>query len=278
MCSTSIIYLYYLIILIPKFGLLTNPSIEIVKEIKNIHKFGFDYVEIGLEAPEGKPEIIMKKRSKIIELLDKFKSEPIGHTAPWVDLGSDYKSIRQAWISESKKQLWIAKQLGFTFVNFHGNVNGMFFGTKRKIILDNWVESLQELVTYGIKLNVGIMIENLPTSRGIHKLTEFQYIVNRVPGLYVHLDIPHAFITGGMPTILSYIKTFKNKIVHIHWHDNHGKFDEHLPLGKGLIDHKKAIEALKEINYNKTITLEVFTNKKDAKLSANNLRELWSRV
>ncbi|MFZ0513465.1 MAG: TIM barrel protein, partial [Candidatus Nitrosopolaris sp.] len=53
--------------------------------------------------------------------------------------------------------------------------------------------------------------------------------------------------------------TFGSKIIHIHWDDNHGRKDEHLPIGEGLIDHEKAVRALKDIGYDRTITLEVFT-------------------
>jgi sugar phosphate isomerase/epimerase len=79
-----------------------------------------------------------------------------------------------------------------------------------------------------------------------------------------------------MESVIDYINTFRDKIIHIHWHDNHGKRDEHLPIGEGLIDHQKAIKALKDIDYDRTITLEVFTtNSNDAKYSANQLRAMW---
>ena len=67
-----------------------------------------------------------------------------------------------------------------------------------------------------------------------------------------------------------------HKLIHIHWHDNHGKRDEHLPIGEGLIDHVETVKALKYIDYDRTITLEVFTNSNDAKSSANKLRTIWS--
>ena len=59
--------------------------------------------------------------------------------------------------------------------------------------------------------------------------------------------------------------------------DNHGTEDEHLPIGEGLVDHEKAVRALKDINYDRTITLEVFTNSDDAKSSADKLKIIWSR-
>ena len=44
-------------------------------------------------------------------------------------------------------------------------------------------------------------------------------------------------------------------------------------MGAGLIDHEKAFKALKNINYDSTITLEVFTN---IKTSDDKLRMLWA--
>jgi hypothetical protein len=56
----------------------------------------FDYAEIGIEGPEGNPDIINNKKDEIVKLLQRFKQKPIGHTAYWIDLGSDYDHIRHA--------------------------------------------------------------------------------------------------------------------------------------------------------------------------------------
>ena len=54
MTTYIILYIISLISMpIPKFGLLTNPSIDILKEITDIYDLGFDYAEIGIEVPEG---------------------------------------------------------------------------------------------------------------------------------------------------------------------------------------------------------------------------------
>ena len=127
----------------------------------------------------------------------------------------------------------------------------MFYGKRRKIVLDNLVKSLREIIRQAKKYKVDIMLENVPLSNGIHNVDEFKYIIDNVATLFVHLDIPHAFTSGGMASVIDY---------HIHWHDNHGQKDEHLPIGDGFIDHQIAVKALKEIDYNRTITLEVFTN------------------
>lgn len=48
-------------------------------------------------------------------------------------------------------------------------------------------------------------------------------------------------------------------------------------MGAGLIKHQKAIKALKVIDYDKTFTLEVFTNNNDAKSSADKLKTMWAK-
>ena len=81
----------------PSYGLITNPSNDIISEIRKIHELNFEYAEIGIEGPEGNPDIINKKRHEIVKLLEGFKQKPIAHTAYWIDLASDYDYIRQAW-------------------------------------------------------------------------------------------------------------------------------------------------------------------------------------
>ena len=58
-------------------------------------------------------------------------------------------------------------------------------------------------------------------------------------------------------------------------HDNNGREDQHLSIGKGNINWKKVIKMIKKY-YDKTITLEVFEkNKKYILLSKNKLERLW---
>jgi sugar phosphate isomerase/epimerase len=256
----------------PYYGLLTNPSNEILGEISKVYDLDFEYVEVGIEGPEGNPLIIEKKKNEILSLIQKFKQKPIGHTAYWIDLSSDYEYVRYAWILEAMREIKTARKIGIDLINFHANLNGMFYGEKRKILLDNMIRSLREIVRYAHKYKMQVMLENVPFSHGIHNIDEFKYIIDNVNSLFVHLDIPHAFTSGGMKSVIDYIYTFKDKIIHVHWHDNHGNRDEHLPIGAGLIDHQKAFEALKNVNYDSTITLEVFTNSNDAKSSADKLR------
>ena len=259
----------------PSYGSLTNPSNEILAEINKIYELGFDFVEIAIEGPEGNPKLIDKNKSEIIKLIQKFNQKPIGHTAYWIDLCSDYEYVRHAWILEAMREIRTARKIGINLINVHANLSGMFYGEKRYVLLDNMIKSLREIIRYAERSNIKVMLENVPLSNGIHSVNEFKYIIDNVDSLLVHLDIPHAFTSGGMTSVLDYISIFNDRIVHIHWHDNHGTKDEHLAIGEGWIDHYKAVKALRDINYGGTITLEVFTSTNDAKRSAHKLRTMF---
>lgn len=127
------------------------------------------------------------------------------------------------------REIRTAKKIGIDLINFHANLNGMFYGEKRKILLDNLIKGLREIVKYAYKYKVSVMLENVPLSNGIHDVAEFKYILDNVDSSFVHLDVPHAFTSGGMDSVFGYISTFRDKILHIHWHDDHGKINGHLP-------------------------------------------------
>jgi sugar phosphate isomerase/epimerase len=261
-----------------KFGKITNPVKDVLGEIKIVHDLGFDYVEIVIEGPAETPEIIIKEKKKVLKLLKKYKLFAIAHTFWSMELGSDYEPVRKGWLEEGKKIIRLCNELEIRLVNFHSHSRGLYIKDKKgkKTVLNNLIRSLRELVEYGKKYNVEVMLENAAESYEITDLKDFKYIIDRVPDLKVHLDIGHAFLYGGMKNIENFIKIFKNKIVHIHIHDNNGKWDEHLPLGAGSIDYKKVIKFLKKIKYNKTITFEIFSRDLDLiEFSLKKLKKLF---
>jgi sugar phosphate isomerase/epimerase len=81
-----------------------------------------------------------------------------------------------------------------------------------------------------------------------------------------------------MNGVRDYIDAFGDRLAHVHVHDNHGKWDEHLCLGRGKIDFRKIVRLLKEINYDRTVTFEVFTSRADAVHSREFFKRLWNKV
>ena len=263
--------------MMPKFGNLTNPSEDILEEIEKIGRMGFDFAEISIEGPKSFPDNLRRKRKDILRILRKYRMFAIGHTMWWCDLGSPYENVRKGWVEEAKSSIDIANELGIKLVNFHfESVQSLFRDNKiRKKILNNYVRSMKELVEYGKIKGVDVMLENC-VSEGCSHIDNYGYIVNRVKGLGVHLDVGHAFIEGGTKNVLKFITTFRKRLVHIHMHDNYGDRDDHLPLGIARVEYDKVARALKKIGYSKTVTFEVFTMDRDfAALSMKKFRDAW---
>jgi len=82
------------------------------------------------------------------------------------------------------REIRTVKKVGIDLINFRSNLNGMFYGEKRKMLLDNMIKSLREIGSYAENCGVHIMLENVPYSNGIHDVTEFKYIIDNVPSCF----------------------------------------------------------------------------------------------
>ncbi len=267
----------------PKFGLLTDPIECVPDEIERFHKLGFDYVEIGIEEPQATPQILMRQRDQILGTLSAKGMFPIGHTAYWVGFGSSHEKVRRGWIEEAKDMIHTASELKIGLLNFHFNSRlGRVGATEesRNIFLQNFISSMEELMQFAAAEKVDLMLENVPPENG-HPLESIHYfseVMKAVPTLRFHLDVAHAFIENRMKGVRDYIEAFGDRLAHVHLHDNHGKQDEHLSLGMGKIDLRKVVSFLKEANYDKTVTFEVFTSRADAVRSRELFKKQWSRT
>lgn len=55
------------------------------------------------------------------------------------------------------------------------------------------------------------------------------------PQIRCCFDVGHAYFTGRSVSLNRWIDVLKAHIGYVHVHDNHGMFDDHLPLGQGSI-------------------------------------------
>lgn len=236
-------------------------------------------MEIGIEEPAATPQILMKQKDQILNLLSKHKMSAVGHTAYWVQFGSSHEKARRGWVEEAKEMITAASEIKISLLNFHfygGHGRTAATESARKRFVENFVKSLRELNKFASRKKVTLMLENVPIrADNGYGVKEYSYVIREVSGMLVHLDVAHAFIEGGMSRIHQYLRDFSDTIGHVHLHDNHGDEDEHLPLGAGTIDFGKVIHWLKEIDYNGTITFEVFTSRDDAVRSREIFKKSW---
>ena len=112
-------------------------------------------------------------------------------------------------------------------------------------------------------------------------------LANRLDGLGITFDVGHSFLNKRLNKISSpekkiaeEIRLIGDHLAHVHLHDNRGIWDEHLIPGKGDINFRQIVKALREIGYDGRIIAELhnpMTNKpmEIGKIGLTKVRELF---
>ena len=252
-----------------KIGFPNNPRKEIKNEIKWIGDKGFDFVDLFLEPDKG--ELAKVNIREVKNQLDYYGLERIGHTAWYLPIGSPLRDLRVCAVEIFKQYLDAFVDLGCDKVTIHSNwpPSTMFSANEG---VKYQTESLQSIVGFAKEGGVKVMLEPLGTvhdhAHNIDRLLELN------EELFFHADIGHLNIFGRNPA--EYLSRYKDKLIHIHLHDNNGIDDLHLPMGSGNIDWDHLIGVLKSF-YDGSITLEIFSADKEYVLhSKKKLSKIWN--
>ncbi len=122
------------------------------------------------------------------------------------------------------------------------------------------IESLQSICDFAADCGIMIAVENMPEVPKIfgkypQEMLQIIEEVNR-DNVGLTLDIGHANTIGtGTEIMNDFLNMYKGRISHVHLHDNMGKSDEHLPIGKGNIDWVYVMDSLS--NYRGRFVTEV---------------------
>lgn len=141
------------------------------------------------------------------------------------------------------KALNLADKLNAKVITAH---MGFFFWFpvekwRRKIALENFVVNLEHILEQ-YEGNTCIALENVtPLPMGSDHLLlgdsveDLKFVFSKISSPLVKfcLDTGHANMSEG---IEMYLENFSEKLVIIHFHDNFGDDDAHLPVGQGGID------------------------------------------
>lgn len=262
----------------PKFGRMLSPAKDIFSEIRKSAKLGADFVEITLERPKYLETLVESSRRVRNEIERRGMFSTI-HMAYWSDMGSEYESVRNAWMEECKKSIDAASIIGARKFLVHARVKGMITQSPggRLSFMKNLIASLNRLSEYAGRHGIVVVVENEYLSRQGMRIEDFGLLARKFDGPALALDVGHAFVGNSNKTVLNFIRKLDASIEHIHFSDNNGKGDEHLPIGKGKIDYRKIIAELKRIRYGETITLEIFRDG-DAGFSSSlrRVKRMWS--
>ncbi len=244
--------------------------------LSRIAKAGFKAVELiawNREALDTyyTPQRISELRGKIADLgleLSEFVSTPRGMSSP-------NKSERDAAVDHFKRLCEVGIELGTTMVN---SVASHPFDIEFPWIADrphlqmfhvdlpsgaNWqqnyadyVDSVRRCCDIAEKANLRWAMEPHPfryVSNAAGMLRLLEHV--KSPALGMNMDPSHLFPSGELPEVVVY--ELGDRIFHCHFSDNDAMTNAHWRPGKGKIDWRAVMQALKEVSFKGVISIEL---------------------
>jgi sugar phosphate isomerase/epimerase len=247
------------------YGAMNFPVRPVLKEIDSIAELKFDYLELTMDPPQAHYKMIQEEKENIIRALARHKMKILCHLPSFLSTADLTPSIREASLDEVLNSLDVAAELGCLKVVLHPSyMLGLSIFVMEKA-REYAIESLDAIMKKANELGLIICLENLfPRAHSLVEPDDFAEIFGNFPKLKLTLDTGHAHIGDkDGRRALNFIKRFPDRISHIHASDNLGEEDNHLPVGAGTVNFPEIVKAIKEIGYDDTITLEVFSKDRD---------------
>ena len=145
-------------------------------------------------------------------------------------------------------------------------------------------EKLQEPIEWAEEFGVKLLLETHgPVTDSLGRMGDLLDVLGHEKTIGICLDTGNCWLGGGAP--LEYVKTFGDRIVHVHWKDMPVEWGAKrgsmfgcgmavIPLGDGVVGIPAIVAALKRAGFFGNSTLEV-AGAKNVRLSVERLRK-WS--
>jgi len=239
------------------FSFLSLKTISVKRAIKQTKNLGGNTLELFGDLP-----IFLKGRSledpKGIRSYAEEREVFLTLHLPYIDinLSSFNDLIWEKSIESVRRSLSYAHDVGAKRVVLHCGSTPIKHPIISYMAKRNLKKALFIILEESKKYDIETTLENsyFDENDVFYKVEEFKRFVESFKGeLKVCFDFGHAHISSQ--GISKSLEVLKPLITHIHIHDNFGKKDDHLPLGKGSIDFTDYLEFIR--NFNGSIILEI---------------------
>lgn len=219
-----------------------------LEEASRVGPAGLDFAEINLlHSHQSFQEI-----PSLLKLKDQYNLFYLVH-GPEEGSPFDCARLRTSLLPQIKALVEFASELDARLITAHFWLDGRYIEPP---ILRGKLTILEEMLMLAREKGIPFCLENLS-----ERASDFEPAFRLFPDLGMTLDIGHGELLSPENTAYSFIKTYPDRIRHIHIHDNRGgnspSDDLHLPLGEGSINFPPILSALIDAGYDGTITLEV---------------------
>ena len=183
----------------------------------------------------GRHSLLDAANARVVELA----GLPFTVHGPFLHFEYGSRSGRQhrRALEEHRRQLEVAGELGALVYVVHPDLQRRYKGWDARVV-STLESSFEALALLQEEYGVTIAVENLPFVKHTHFRAPGDLDLH---GLGLSLDVGHAAVTG---TLSAWLADDRYELKHVHLHDNEGHVggDQHLPLGRGVIDAAPVME------------------------------------
>lgn len=159
-----------------------------------------------------------------------------------VNIASLSNRMRESSVLEMIANAEVASALDIRTLVVHPGLESMSVPGMKEKSMEHAKRSLRILDRTANEYGLVLAIENMPSFPPMLGKTaeELNELVDGT-NLGICFDIGHAHTNNQIEEMIT---TFRDRIVNIHVHDNHGESDEHLTVGDGTVDFPGTMKSL----------------------------------
>lgn len=233
------------------------PSYPLEIVIERLASMGYDGIEIGCANPHAWPDHVSPERRKFI--LQHLKNNnlavssmlPAPGGGPGNNPSSLIKEEREFAVKHYKDVVRLAHEWECPTVIWVAGWAS--FGMPQKDAWNYSREGLAEVARYAKELGITMVVEPTPVDSNLIESADDALQLAEDTGesnVKVMFDTIHALYRNEVPS--DYVYRMKDKLHHVHISDN-----DRLPPGQGYGNFDTVLKALKEIDYQGYLTMEV---------------------
>ena len=235
-------------------------SYPLEEVINRLSSFGYDAIEIGCAAPHAWPDYLSSERRQEIKKLLKEKNLKVSSMlpapggGPGMNPSSPLKEEREFTINHYKEVVRLASEWECPTVMWIAG--WVVYGTSQQEAWNYSLEGLIEVAKYAKDLGVTLVVEPTPADSNLIETADDALLLAEQSGMdnvKVMFDTFHALYRNEVAS--DYVYRMKDKLHHVHIADS-----DRLPPGKGKCDYDAVLRALKDINYDGYLAMEVGFN------------------
>lgn len=257
-----------------KFAFSSNAftNFSLIDSIEKISQVGYSGIEIMCDVPHAYPASLtdekiseiqstLKKNNLDISNLNAFTLFALGDTyhPSWIDTSKDK---REARTNHTANCIELAHELGAKNISIEpGGPLLPSENLSRKEALYLFEQGVNKVLPLAKKNQVKILVEPEPGLL-LENSNQFVEFIKKFDSQYLKLnfDIGHFYCVNEDPSAL--ILELRDYIQHFHMADiKEDRVHYHLIPGLGAIDFQNVFQAMKEIDYNGYVTVELYPYK-----------------